>query len=218
MLRTGQALPLKEPVKYQFSGEIDSVVAFIIKMEHLMSQDSIVEIDRNKLEIKLYALPANQYGAVVSGSLTISKYLDAFRINKTQYRSKDELVKLLRFNRVFFANQDEYSTLLLKLKSLRVKTAGELEDAKDNKGNRRELYDKQVNADLPGSFMLSVPIFEGHPAVKFPVELAFEEYDGNIRFWLESPELAEITEKIGQEILSGEATQIEDAGVLVLWK
>lgn len=236
IIRTGAAMPVKEPKQLSINGaDIEAVHNYIksriadseltgAPSEHQqVNANSIVIINRNENSITLHTDPNNVYGTTITGSIVQNKHLSAFKINQAHYRTKDEMVKLLRFNKSHFANQDEYSSLLLKLKSMRVKTKGEMEDTKDTRGNKTISYDKQVTSDLPPGFLLFMPLFEGPENGEgakrsFMVEIAFEEYEGNIRFWLESPELAELIEQSSNYILATQAELIDNLFVLCIWR
>lgn len=201
-IRQGEAsepLPVHEPEIISISGDIHSVSNFIKnRTEGFGSQaidknKAIVIVDKDSRKITLELDPENYYGATITGTLQTSKQLKQFCINEPQRYNRKSLLDLLRFNRLYFEDKNQHAKILTGLAKLRVKSETEIQQERDNQGNKRSLLDVKTVDDggLEKEFTLTVPLFKGFPAEKITVEICFEVLNGDISFWLESVGLKE---------------------------
>lgn len=218
ILREGKAvdpLPLKEPKIINIGGDIHSVSAFlkerIGEREGAGSQfvedcKAIVEVDKNARTIKLSLDPENHYGATITAALEPSDELKPFYINLEKKFDRKQLQHLIKFSRLYFNDREEHAKLLTSLSKLRIKTETELRQENDNRGNRGHAFEQKVIDDngFAQFFTLFIPIFKGFEPIKIQVEICFEPSENGILFWLESPELNEITESKINDIFNGE--------------
>jgi hypothetical protein len=100
---------------------------------------------------------------------------------------------LLRFNRLFFEDKNKHAQILAGLYKLRIKSETEIQQEKDNQGNKRSLHDVKTVDDggLVKEFNITLPLFKGFAAKNILVEICYEVVNGDVSFWLESIGLKE---------------------------
>jgi hypothetical protein len=205
VIREGKAqepLPLKEPKIIIIAGDIHSVSRFITNRsnghstQQIDTNRAIVTVDKNSKTIVLQLDPENYYGATVTAKLEPSKELEQFNINTTTRYDRKRLLDLIRFNRLFFDDKNEHARVINGLYKLRVKSETEIQQEKDNQGNKRTLHDVKTVDDggMVKEFTLTIPLFKGFSAQKITVEICFEVVNGDVSFWLESIGLKEVTD------------------------
>lgn len=205
IIREGKAqdpLPLKEPIKINMAGDIHSVASFINGRQSGHSSQAIdknkavVIVDKYAKTITLLLDPENYYGASVTAKLEQSKELEQFGINTSKRYGRKELLDLLRFNRLFFEDKNQHAKLIAGLYKLRIKSETEIQQEKDNQGNKRNLLDVKTVDDngLVKEFIITLPLFKGFPAKNISVEICYEVLNGDVSFWLESIGLKETSD------------------------
>lgn len=202
IIREGAAqepLPLKEPKIINISGDIHSVATFINNRpsghssQAIDKNKAVVLVDKQHKTITLQVDPENHYGATITAKLEPSPELEQFGINKGTRYGRKGLVDLLRFNRLYFEDKNQHAQVLTGLYKLRIKSETEIQQEKDNQGNKRNLLDVKTVDDggLVKEFNITVPLFKGFPAKNITVEICFEVLNGDVSFWLESIGLKE---------------------------
>lgn len=220
IIREGKAqepLPLKEPKIINISGDIHSVSNFINNRKEGHSSQAIdqkkavVVVDKENKTISLQLDPENHYGGIITGKLEQSKELQQFAINTSKRYNRKELLDLIRFNRLFFEDKNEHARVISGLYKLRIKSETEIQQEKDNQGNKRTLHDVKTVDDngMVKEFTLTIPLFKGFAAQKITVEICFELLNGDVSFWLESVGLKEATDGAIDGILSEELKSCE---------
>lgn len=229
IVRQGDALPLKEPTKVDFTGELPSVSRYLAihgwsgaltdrdtNENFVHPEKAIITVNRQARSIKLVTDCKSAYSHTIIGQLALSDEIKQFNINpegKTQTR--EELVKLLRFNKRFFADKGKHAEILAAYQKFNVTTTGGLKVETDNRGNKDLGYQSKVTTELPDAFFLEIPIFKGYAPVKFMVEICLDVSAAEARFWLESPELAEVVETQAKALIEDELKLIGDKYVVV---
>jgi len=221
IIRTGEAvkpLPLVEPRKLQIRGDFRAVGQYLNgrkdgntdNLQQLaLVKDAIIFTDREELSIKLITNPNDSMSTEVIAKAQRSEELGKFGINDgTKYR-RDELFKLVRMNRIFFADYQQHSDLLSALKSFKAQTSGNTALETDLRGNKNLAYQKEVKSNMPETFKLNIPIIKGEQKETFNVDICLEESDGTASFWFESPELNELMTKRVEEMFSRELAHCE---------
>lgn len=215
----GKALDPVAPEKIVLAGDIMSVHNYIEKrklsianpgvdgktMENRQEIDgnkAIVIVDKTYATITLNVDPEDKYGVEVKGTLFIAPELAPFAINSEQTFNKEQIVKLLKFSRLFFEDFGKHEALMTAFRKIQTSTTGKLNESSDDRGNRNLEYEKSVKSNIPTEFILDIPIYKGQPKQKFRVEICLDVTDGGIRFWLESVELKERMETYRDEIFT----------------
>lgn len=220
IIREGNAqepLPLKEPKIINISGDIHSVAVFINNRtsghssQEIDKNKAIVTVDKHAKTIVLQLDPENHYGASVSAKLEQSKELEQFGINAGKRYDRKQLVDLLRFNRLYFADKTQHAQVVSGLYKLRIKSETEIQQEKDNQGNKRSLHDVKTVDDggLVKEFNITVPLFKGFDPKNITVEVCFEVLNGDVSFWLESVGLKEAADAAVDGIFEEELKSCE---------
>jgi hypothetical protein len=199
IIREGKALEQKPPEKIELSGDIKSVSAFLktrntyaLGLQFVDIGKAVVEVDKANMTIVLNLDPENHYGASVTGKLELSDELKKWFINQAKTWKLNELTKHLRFNRIDFDDYDKHANLLAGYQSFNFKTYIESQQEADQRGNKKQSFEKKVETGLPVDFVLNIPIFKGHESQRFHVEICLETTEGSANFWFESTELHEL--------------------------
>lgn len=211
-IRSGQALELREPKSVHISGDINTVASFIAQrlsatvspkkeenffapsLQTIWANRSYIEVDKERMSIKLILDAESYYGGTVTGTLELTEDVKQFRINSNQTFKREEIVKLLRFNKRFFPNQEVYTSIVAAFSAFTGTANVDVKSSSDNRANREAALKVVSNSNLPNEFILAVPVFKGIPPFDFRVEICYDWTDGGFSFWFESPELKEMIE------------------------
>lgn len=224
IIREGNALPQREPVKINISGDIKTVSSFIWKrksatnpgFQYIDPNLAVVEVDKQKRTIILMLDPANPLGAVITAKMELNPDLVDFCINAKKTFKQKELVDLLKFSGLAFDNAEKHQMLLRSYQAFNAKAYIDMASDSDNRGNKSSSFNKKVETNLPVDFVLNIPIFKGQDRKRFSVEICLEVTDGGCNFWFESVELKELIEIESERILKDELESC--AGYVVIWK
>lgn len=210
-VRNGEALKPVAPEKIRISGNISAVSDFLrVRKEKGSGFQSIdlskavVLVNKRDLMIRLLLDPENHYGAEVTSKLEYSDELKAFYINQSKTFTREELIKLIRFNKLFFGDADKHAGLLASYMAFNATSNADIKQESDTRGNRANHLVKKVETNVPTEFILNIPIFKGGEKERFRVEICLDVTDGGARFWFESVELNEIVQTRVDEIFQYE--------------
>ena len=208
---TGNALDPKYPNKLKVTGDIKSVRSYLdiraiskddSPLQAVDFNNAIILINKVKGTITLQNNPNDPFGTEVEGVLLPDVSLAPFCINTNQQFTREQLVKIFRFNRRLFA-QDKFQSILDAYLKLDLSGSTNFKDENDNRGNKEIFFKKVIDSSkVPTEFVLTCPIFKGFGAESFRVEICLEATDASVRFWFESVELAELIETRKEEIFS----------------
>lgn len=195
----GKVLDQKPPEKISIVGDIKSVSSFLsvrtgsgTGTQTIDKSKAVVIVDKKALTIELLIDPENHYGATVLARLEKSDELAPFHINQNKTFSKEELVKLIKFNKIFFDAPTKHSEMLIAFQKVSSTVNIRANDSADDRGNKERAFVKEVTTNAPTEFILNIPIFKGFDAVRFRVEVCLDVTEGSARFWFESVELHEL--------------------------
>lgn len=212
IIREGHALPVKEPVKILLSGDIHTVSNYL-KIRNEQSEidikKAVVISDKSNLSIKLLLDPANSYGGEIASTLEKSDELQPFRINENKTFTKEELVKLIKFNKIYFDDAAKHAEMLLAFQKVSSTVNIRSNESADDRGNKERQFVKDVTTNAPTEFILNIPIFKGFPNVRFRVEVCLDVTEGSARFWFESVELHELMQTQIEQIFTEELKSAE---------
>jgi hypothetical protein len=223
VIRQGKTLDLKEPNAISITGDISSVAAFLCKravesggvgFQAIDKAKALLIVDKKEMSILLMLDPENFYGAKVKGTLELSDELKIWGINSTQTFTREALVKLIRFNKLHFDNKDKHEELLRAYQTLNVQAIINSQQESDQRGNKKNNFEKNVTTNVPTEFILSIPIFKGQEARTFRAEICLDVTDGGARFWFESVELHELVETL-RDVIMNEQLKAADGFVII---
>lgn len=226
IIREGQALPPKEPVKIAIVGDIKTVSSFVAGRkgvdaattghQFINKSRAVVEVDKQARTIALKLDPADYYGGTVTAKMELNPDLLEFCINGKKTFKQKELVDLLKFSGLAFDDAEKHSMLLNAYRAFNAKAYIDMASDSDNRGNKSSSFNKKVETNLPIDFVLNIPIFKGQERKRFSVEICLEVTDGGCNFWFESVELKELIEIESETILKKELESCAD--YVVIWK
>lgn len=218
IIREGEALPLREPVKVVIDGNLDSPARWLEKRQELtqITNKCHVLVDREGLKVTLQINENAHYGTQISGSLVIAQEFKKFHINDGHSFTLVELAKLFKMNRSFFETKQKAMELVTLLQNFKGKVNKDLESSTDNRGNKKNNFQQAVESNLPEAFMLRLPIFKGVKAEDVECEVYIDPDDWSCQ--LISPDANDIIERYRDEEIKLVVERIEAAlpGVAVI--
>lgn len=216
----GKTLELKHPEKIRLSGNIQSISAFLLKryagrvgkgLQEVDKEKAVVTVDADKMTMHLDIDPENHFGAEVLATLLFTPELLAFKINENHEFTREAMIKLLKFNKRFFADPLKQEELLESYMKLNLTGNTQIKAESDDRGNRDVQFKKNIDSQsIPKSFVLEIPIFKGQPVEKFRVDICIDVTEGSVRFWFESVELVELIEERKKSIFESELLRCQD--------
>jgi hypothetical protein len=215
-LLQGKALEQRPPVKIVIAGDIKTVSNFLnvrkdagTGLQTIDISKAILLVDKQDKSIQLNLDPENAYGAEITARLEESDELKLFSINKNKTFTKEELVKLLKFSKLYFDDADKHAAMLLAFQKVSSTVNIRANDSSDERGNKERNFVKEVTTNAPTEFILNIPIWKGFPAITFRVEVCLDVTEGSARFWFESVELHEIKQAQVDDIFNQELKSAE---------
>ena len=221
-IRLGEAPEVLQPKQMVVDGNFYSVSSFLqqrgkgIGWQEVNEKSAVVTCDKEKLTIQYESDPNDRLQTIVTGKAQYSPELEQFGINTGKMFNREQLVKLIRFGRMYFPNKVQHEELLKAYQQFEAKAQKEISQSSDNRGNAARNYNKQVSTNVPTDFALEIPVFKGEPKEKFFIEICIEDSDAGVRFWFESVELAELIEKRKEDMFARELQACE--GLCIIWK
>lgn len=235
-IRTGKTLDQREPNVIIIEGDIESVSEFLLKRYNVASEGelkgtlpktvkgygqqfvdaekAVVLADFDKGVIVLKLDPESFYGTVITAKLEESKELQLFNINEQVEMSREDLIKLFRFNKIHFADRQKCEDLIKALQKFSAKAYVDFAKEDDNRGNVQAMVNKKVETGIPSGFTLSIPIFRGQAPETVPVEICLDVVGTRVVFWFESVELTELIETRKAEIFQKQLASCVDFPVI----
>lgn len=199
IIREGDALPLREPVKVQIIGIISSPAEWVEKRQELrqITNKCHVVVDREGLSIFLQVSENFHYGTKIVGQMQLSEAFRKFHINDGHTFTLPDMAKLFKMNRSFFETKQTAMELVALLQNFKGKVNRDLEVSNDNRGNKKLNLNQAVESNLPEAFTLHLPIFKGMPAEDVVCELYVDPDDWSCQ--LISPDANDIVERYRDE-------------------
>lgn len=132
----------------------------------------------------------------------------------TTTMSPKDLAQRIKFNQRFFADRSQAVDVMQQLRSLRAKVTSDIEQASDDKGNRRSVYDKKLKSNVGDiKFTIEAPLIEHATKATFEVEVLIDERDGGISVWMESIEAVDLIETYKRNAKLEQLARFEDSGI-----
>lgn len=212
--RAAELLPLKSVT---IEGDIHTPSEYFKLRQHLINHDTAIAIfDKKKMSITLDTEPFQPITTVIVGKIEMSDELNAFAINKQKTFTREELVKLIRFNRRFFADRDEAEQFHAKLSNFAISANIENRQASDMRGNKASHLDKSVKTDLPNTVKFFMPIFKNGVHKEFIADVCVDTTETSARFWFESLELDAIISDSIETIFDDAKGYFSESGIPII--
>jgi hypothetical protein len=211
VVRTGSALPLKEPERVILSGILNTPAEYIKKrVDSISVIKTNVVFDYTARTITLTVDDCSFYKDIITGKLEINKDLASLGINNDTLYNEKELSRKLTFFGRFFESKAAYNDLIKKLNDFSAKVKQEFTNATDYRGSEALEKITKIEHDIPLFFVLKMPIFNGGDKREFKVNIYVAARDGGIELWLESVELHELLEKETESLFNAQLKNFED--------
>ena len=207
VIRTGAALPLKEPIPVILSGQIDTVLNYLEKRKDRIDQKRcFISIDKDKYKILLVVNENSFYATEISGKLELSTPLKEFGINSEKIWTPFELADFIRMNKMYFEKTSDATNLIKVLRNFEVKVNQEIKMSEDKRANQNLLRSQVVETNLPKGFNLVLPVFKGTEKEVISIEVDIDSTSYNCR--LVSPRAKDAENRISDNIIEVEVTGI----------
>jgi hypothetical protein len=195
-----------------------SPLEYLTSRRHLLNKDTChLIVNKAEGKIAFVVEERDTFRNIITGKLKKSRVLDSFDINGTSLYGDKELAKFFRRTRFYFADPSVNDKIVAALMNFKAKVDAEIEKKADTKGNMKYLYERTVESNVPDTFILNVPIFEGYSPVKIEVVIGAEANSSEVKFYLESAILFELEEKEKEFILEDNIRHFREFGCAILY-
>lgn len=216
-LREGPAvkeLELKAPVKTDISGVLGAPLEYLTKRVstgQFTQERSHIIVNRENITIQLVINEDNEYlrGKVI-GKLEFHPKFEEFGINAGTVWTPTDLGMFFKMNRAFFPDKNVNMKLVTDLMNFTATVNNTIERSVKENGGRTDNFAQVVNSNLPGSFVLNIPIFKGLPAETLEIETFAKVSGREVAFVLLSPSANQTLEEIRDKAIDEQLNKIKD--------
>lgn len=225
IVRHGEApkqLDERSAVTVAIAGTIDAPLRWLQKRfdqpDQIDQKRCHVIVNREYMAISLITDEKNQERTRVDGSLQIDPIFEEFGINSPKTWTPAKLAEFFKMNRAYFPDKGVNMTLVSTLKNFVAKVNANLEKKLDQNGSKAEVFQQEVDSNLPDVFDLNIPVFKGEPRRNIQVEVYASVEGQSVYLSLVSPDAKEfITNQRDESInkvLSGIETIAPDIVII----
>lgn len=208
-VRQGAALPLREPVKIDITGYINSPTSFLkLRVSEIHQLEAHILVNSDKFTITLVIDETNFYAGKIEGKLELSEIYKKFGINSGKQWTTSELADFIKMHRSFFQKPSLAASLVTDLKHFKAKVDKEIEQKDDNRGNKKMLYDQVVESNIPDSFTVQLPIFKGQKKQDIKVEVYINA--SSFECQLISPDAQDLIHSLTDGIIEEQLNEIRE--------
>jgi hypothetical protein len=213
IFREGKAPDIFVPRSLRLTGNIDTVSRYLEKQKGTIpilegTMNANIEIDREKMTIKLYVDPKGQSFDSIWGKLELHEDFLKFEINTGEEFSTTALAELFKMNRSCFKDRDAAMKLVKELRTFKAKIDKEVEKTSDDRANYTLHKSQAVDSNIPDNFYLVIPIFKGQPKHTIQVEININADSLNCS--LISPEANDYISDQKNQIIDEQIKKIRD--------
>lgn len=210
VLRSGAALELREPDQVVIAGCITAPADWLEKRASTLSTEkrlqSHVIVDEDNGRITLRIDETNPYGTAICGVVLPSEESKVLPINTGKAMSALALSDMIKAHRYLFDSTEAAMKLVTALRGMKAKIDGDVEKARDDRGNYAIVRRQSIESNIPQGFYLRIPILKGLLAIVVTVEISIDTDTLEVR--LISPNLTELTRDATKACLSTELQRI----------
>lgn len=214
IIRHGQAsAPVQcEPNKLQEFGTIETPSEYWQKRKGILDPNQCrVTFSRKGKCITLHCDEKDPYGPQLIGKLEYHPVIVNLGINdlERQY-SQGDLLKSLRLLRPYFADPQDHVKLMKDLRNVQATLTTIVNNADDQKGNKKDFIERQLQTNMQFFFELDLPIYVGQPKTTFHIDLVAGYLASELVFTLESLDLVMKEEQALDDIFKTELDKFDD--------
>jgi len=204
----------RAPVKTNLSGVIGVPVEYLakrVKTGQFSQERSHLIVNREEIKLSLVINEDNEYErGQVNGKLEFHPKFVEFGINTGKVWTPIELGLFFKMNRSFFPDKATNMKLVTDLMNFSAVVNTTIERGIKENGNSTDNFAAVVNSNLPGSFILNIPIFKGMLSESLEVE-TFAKINGReVSFILISPGANQTLEEIRDNVIDEQLMQIHE--------
>lgn len=191
-----------EPEIITISGVLDSPLRWLEKrieavngeVNQIDQHRSNIIVDRAKMSIVLLIDETDHYQSTITGKLEYHPKFVEFGINAEKCWEPTKLGQFFKMNRAFFPDISKNMELVTALKNFNAKVSQNIDKVKNDNGSFADNFSAEVEANIPGSFSIKLPVFKGVAAEVMEVEF-YASVDGRkVDLSLVSPGANELVE------------------------
>jgi len=216
-VREGQAIKLldpKPPVKTNISGTIGVPCEYLLKRVdsgQFEQNRSHLIVDREEIELTLIINEDNEYWrGTIKGKLDLHPKFVEFGINTEKVWNPITLGMFFKMNRAFFPDKSVNMKLVTDLMNFSATVNQKVQLSVKENGSQTDNFSQVVNSNLPGSFILTIPIFKGMKSETLEVE-TFAKINGReVAFILISPGANQTLEEIRDKVIDEQLMKIRE--------
>lgn len=214
--REGEAPVIYDPTPLREEPfHLGSIVEFLRKRGAQIPEEErdaslvLYGISRSEFWIALNLSYRDHFSDRLTESLEVNSELKEIGLpdGKVSF-APSELADIFRMRRYWFSDKQENMKLVTQLRSFKAKVDRQIEAVKDERGNRKALLEQAVDSNLPESFHLFMPLFEGKEPQRFLVEVYIDPSDLSCR--LLSPDLMDAIQEQGEKLVMEQIEIIEN--------
>jgi len=211
-LRSGEAIPAREPRVFKFKGDIRSVCNFI-SFNEIDPKKCVLIVNKSNLFMRLDIDYNSFFNNSIESEITLNPDFVKWGINTDILDSKElvsttELADFIKMNRSCFKDPAEGMKLSSQLRQFVLKVKTEVEKYDDLRGSKKEAMEQQViEINIPEIFTLQMPIIKNHEKVSFDVEVCISS---NYQCYLISPMAKEYIDKESDTLILQEIEKIAE--------
>jgi len=201
VIREGMAVEVKPLKNYEVKGQISAPFDFTAQKD-IDWKKALLLVDITEGTLVFKTDLHEPFGvSTITGVVEESSVISKFGINKTnKYTSKD-LAKIIKMNLFYFADQSEAKKVIIALNKFEAKISTTLEDHKDTRGNIKNLFQREVESNVPDKIVFRSEIIKGQHPIEFNVDICAESTNAGVEFYLESTELLLLLEKEKERLI-----------------
>lgn len=227
IIRSGEALELHDPKPLSETGVITAPADFykIRKDEKrpgtetpfFLKSSTLIRVNRRLGIIILLWDENSQFRQTITGSLNPSEYFDSLGINDySTMRTPNELATLLKRNRFLFTDSEAAMKLIADLSRFKATVQTEVNQEKDDRGNKKNMIATSVESNIPVQFEISIPMFKGLPPEKIMVSIGIEMQGQQAVCYLESLQAKEYFESRRDAIFDEQLQVFKEDGIAII--
>ncbi len=221
ILREGQAPAVYDPTNVSVAGIITSPGDWVAKRTGSKTEvdvsNAFVVANYTNRTITLRTDERSKFGDTIQGKLAIYPDLEKLKINANQTYNEKQLYDLIKFYGTYFSNKSQYTSLLDRLKRFEAKVEQEFQNSDDFKGALAQKKIRTITTEIDLNFQLEIPIFTGCDKLSFGVEINVGMENGTVIFWLESPQLHDLTVEQTEKIFEEQLDRLKDFAIIRQW-
>jgi hypothetical protein len=213
IIREGKASDPVVPQKVEITGRFDAPLKWIMKRLATpyyapMVELSHVAVDRERRVILLVTNDKVPTADEICGILCLHPDFKKFNINSGQQISAHDLAEFIKMNRSCFKDKATAMSLVTDLRKFTAKVNKKLEAFKDDRANYSIKKAQIIDSNLPESFQIVVPIFQGYPKETITVEININA--DTLACSLISPEANDYVHDFSDRFIDEQLKKIED--------